>query len=141
MMGEASAGCEQLSVDTSLGTVRDNATGLTWSRCLLGQVGGGCLDKGATMSWVDALNKARGAELGGETYWRLPKIEEFEKLFAIGPACLAPVFPGSETSIVWSASANLNYATDAWAFDFFKGKALVKARHGKLQVRLVANPG
>ena len=36
--GKLYAGCEQLSVDTSQRTVRDNASGLTWSRCLLGQV-------------------------------------------------------------------------------------------------------
>lgn len=36
--GKVASGCEQLSEDTSQGTVRDNAFGLTWSRCLLGQV-------------------------------------------------------------------------------------------------------
>jgi len=140
MTGKLYAGCEQLSVDTSQGTVRDNATGLTWSRCLLGQVASGCLGAGASLSWVDALNQARGAELGGISNWRMPKIEEFEKLFAIGQACLAQVFPGSGTSISWSASSNLDFATSAWAFDFGNGEAVVNARDSKLQVLLVANP-
>jgi hypothetical protein len=134
------AGCEQLAVDTSRGTVRDSVTGLTWSRCLLGQPGASCLGGGAGLSWVDAINQARAAELGGLSNWRLPKIEELKKLFVIGPACLAPVFPGSGAAVTWSASANLDYATDAWAFDFAKGVAVINARDSKLQVLLVANP-
>jgi len=134
------AGCEQLSVDTSLGTVRDNASGLTWSRCLLGQVGGGCLGKGASLSRVDAVNKARAVELGVVSNWRLPGIEEFTRLFALGPACLAAAFPGSGAAVVWSASANLDYATDAWAFDLVKGVAVISASDSKLQVLLVADP-
>jgi len=134
------AGCEQLAVDTSRGTVRDSASGLTWSRCLLGQVSSGCLGEGASLSWVDALNRARGFELGGVSNWRLPKIEEFVQLFAIAPDCLAAAFPGSGASVAWSASANLDYATDSWAFDFVKGVAVVNARDSKLQVLLVASP-
>ena len=134
------AGCEQLAVDTSRGTVRDSASGLTWSRCLLGQVSSGCLGEGASLSWVDAINKARAAELGGVSNWRLPKIAEFVQLFAIAPDCFAAAFPGSGASVAWSASANIDYATDAWAFDFVKGVAVVNARHSKLQVFLVASP-
>ena len=140
MTGKVSTCCEQFSVDTSLGTVRDNVFGLTWSRCKLGQVASGCLGDGATLRWVDALNQARGAELGGITNWRLPKIVELENLFAIGPACLAQVFPGSGAAVAWSASANLDYATQAWAFDFVNHKPMINARDSKLQVLLVASP-
>ena len=134
------AGCEQLSVDTSQGMVRDGVTRLTWSRCLLGQVASGCLGQGSALSWVGALNQARVAELGGVTNWRLPKKEEFEKLLAIDPVCLEPAFPGIGMSVTWSASANLDYATDAWAFDFAKGEAVIKSRDSKLQVLLIASP-
>ena len=130
------AGCEQLSVDTSQGTVRDNVSGLIWSRCLLGQVGSGCLGHGASLSRVEAMNKARAVELGGVSNWRLPKNEEFAGLFALGPACVAAAFPGSGTSLTWSASAN----SDAWAFDLVKGAAVIKSRDSKLQVLLVASP-
>lgn len=138
--GKVTAGCEQLSQDTSRGTVRDNATGLTWARCLFGQVASGCIGEGASLSWVDALNQARGAELGGVTNWRLPKIEELENLFAIGPDCLAQAFPGSGAAVTWSASANLDVASSAWVFDFAKGEAKVNARDKKWQVLLVASP-
>ena len=134
------AGCEQLSVDTSRGVVRDTASGLTWSRCLLGQVGSGCLGKGASLSRVEAMNQARAIELGGVSNWRLPKIEELAKLFALGPTCLAAAFPGSGTAVTWSASANLNDATDAWVFDFVTGTAVINASDSKRQVFLVASP-
>lgn len=140
MSARVFAGCEQLAVDTSRGTVRDTASGLTWSRCLLGQVGSGCLGKGASLSRVEAMNQARADERGGVSNWRLPKREEFSRLFAIAPACLAAAFPGSGAAVAWSTSANLDYATDAWAFDFVKGVAVVNARDSKLQVLLVASP-
>ena len=138
--GKLYAGCEQLSVDTSQSVVRDTASGLIWSRCLVGQVGNGCLGSGAALSWADALNQARNTELGGQGNWRMPKIEELKKLYSMGPVCLAPAFPGIGSALPWSASANIDYATDAWAFDFAGGAAVVKARHSKLQVLLVANP-
>jgi hypothetical protein len=127
-------------VDTSQSVVRDSASGLTWSRCLVGQAGNGCLGSGTALSWVDALNQARSTELGGQGNWRMPKIEELKKLYSSSPACLAPAFPGIGSALSWSASANIDYATDALAFDFAGGTAVVKARDSKLQVLLVANP-
>ena len=140
MSGTVAAGCEQLAIDTSQGTVRDNSSGLIWSRCLLGQAASGCLGAGATLSWVDALHKARGAEPGGTGSWRLPNIQDLKKLFATGPTCVAQAFPGTGTSIVWSASANHDYAADAWAFNFGTGQALLNSKDSKLQVLLVASP-
>lgn len=136
MTASVFAGCEQLSVDTSQGTVRDNASGLIWSRCLLGQVGNGCLGHGVSLSRVEAMNKARAVELGGVSNWRLPKNDEYARLFALGPGCVAAAFPGSATSVTWSASAN----SVAWAFDLVKGIAVMKSRDSKLQVLLVASP-
>ena len=138
--GKLYAGCEQLSVDTSLSVVRDSASGLIWSRCLAGQVGSSCLGNGAALSWADALNQARSKQQGGRDNWRMPKIEELKKLYATGPACLAPAFPGIGAALSWSASANIDYATDAWAFDFAAGTAVIKARDSKLKLLLVANP-
>jgi len=138
--GKLYAGCEQLSVDTSLSVVRDSASGLIWSRCLAGQVGSSCLGDGSALSWVDALNQARSNDQGGKDNWRMPKIEELKKLYSVSPTCLAPAFPGIGSALAWSASANIDYVTDAWAFVFVGGAAVVKARDSKLQLLLVANP-
>lgn len=140
MSSSVFAGCEQLAVDTSRGTVRDTASELSWSRCLFGQESSRCLGDGADLSWVEASSKACALELGGVSNWRLPKIEELTKLYAIGPVCLIAAFPGIGGSIAWSASANLDYATDARAFDFAEGVAVVYPRDSKLQVLLVASP-
>jgi len=132
----ALASCDQIVADASAGVVRDTSTGLTWSRCVLGQTGNNCETSISTYSWVDALNKARASELGGLKNWRLPKIEELKKAHG----CLAKKLPRIGPSIVWSASANLDYATDAWTFDFGTGEAVVHARDSKLHVLLVASP-
>lgn len=135
------AACDNnFNIDPS-GVVSDRNSGLSWSRCLLGQVGADCQQSAAlARSWVDALNQARGSELGGISNWRLPKIDELEAIFKSDRQCWAKVFVGNAKSIVWSASANLDYATDAWAFDFEKGERIVYARDSSLQILLVASP-
>jgi len=132
----ALASCDQIVDDANAGVVRDTSTGLTWSRCVLGQTGSSCETSISTYSWVDALNKARASELGGLKNWRLPKIEELKKAHV----CLAKILPRIGLSVVWSASANLDYATDAWTFDFGAGEAVVHARDSQLHVLLVASP-
>jgi len=124
----------------SAGTVKDNDANLVWSRCLLGQSVGACSGNPVAATWVDTLNQARASELGGITNWRMPKIEEIEKLHARSRTCQAEVFPGFRNALIWSASANIDYATDAWAFDVEAGKRVVKARDSRLQVLLVSGP-
>ena len=132
----AFAACDLIIAATNTDVVQDSSTGLTWSRCMLGQNGNKCENPVSTYSWVDALNKARASELGGIKNWRLPKIEELENAYG----CLSQVLPGIGSATVWSASANLDYATDAWALDFSLGEAVVNARDSQLNVLLVASP-
>ena len=120
--------------------MRDDATGLTWATCVVGQMGKDCAGDAEQLAWVDALNRARGSELGGLTNWRMPKIEELKAMHRRVHARLVNLFPRLDQSIVWSASANLDYATDAWAFDFVSGKPVVRGRDEKLQVLLVSGP-
>lgn len=121
-------------------TVKHNSSGLTWAHCLLGQSGSNCAGSPLAATWVDTLNQARASELGGITDWRMPRIEEIETLYAAGSNCLQETFPGLGAAKVWSASANIDYATDAWAFDFGVGERLVRARDSELQVWLVSGP-
>lgn len=134
-IASAFAACDQFVADTNAGVLQDGSTGLTWSLCMLGQSENNCETPASTYSWVDALNKARASELAGIKNWRMPKIEELQNAHG----CLAQVLPGIGSSIVWSASANLDYATDAWVFDFVVGEAVVKARDSKLNVLLVTS--
>ncbi|MEM7565198.1 MAG: DUF1566 domain-containing protein [Pseudomonadota bacterium] len=131
------AACDHLVVDTSRGIVRDLQTNLTWSRCLSGQVSPTCFGIGAAMAWVDALNQARAAKVGSIENWRLPKIDELQAMAR--SACVSAVFPGLQGSVLWSASANIDYATDAWAYDFDRQQRIVKSRDSGQQVWLVSN--
>ena len=45
---------------------------------------------------------------------------------------------GTVGAFIWSASANIDYATDAWAFDVEAGKRVVRARDTRQQVLLVS---
>lgn len=122
------------------GTVKDESSGLTWAQCLLGQSGRDCGGNPLALTWVDSLNEARGSELGSISDWRMPRITEIEMLYSANSNCLPESFPGLGATLVWSASANIDYATDAWAFDFGLGKRVVKARDSELQLWLVSGP-
>ncbi|MCP4336021.1 MAG: DUF1566 domain-containing protein [Gammaproteobacteria bacterium] len=139
MSVQVSASCDQLALDTSQGTVRDNARGLVWSRCLVGQVSSGCLGDGKTLNRAAALSAARRAEIGGISHWRLPTIDELKALYAIGPSCLEAAFPGHKSSLLWSDSLKPGYSSEAWAFDFVNGKAVLTSSNNSLPLLLVAN--
>ena len=123
------------------GTVIDAATGLMWKRCLQGKSGLDCATgAAAAFRWVEALNEARGEIFVGYDDWRLPKVEELCSIVPVdvsGTAIDASVFPHTESAEAWTASANLDFATGAWAVDFASGEAVVGVRDDPKQVRLV----
>ena len=131
------ASCDHLAVDTSKGIVTDYRSNRVWSRCLVGQASSSCFGSAKRMSWVDALNHARAATAGGIDNWRLPKIAELQDMARSN--CVAAVFPGLSGSVLWSASANLDYATDAWAYDFTQQLSVVRPRDSAQHLWLVAN--
>lgn len=60
------------------GMWKDSTTGLIWDRCSLGQVwdGKACIGEAKQYLWSDAVDAAKHHVKGGNTDWRLPKIEE-----------------------------------------------------------------
>lgn len=125
------------------GTVTDSKTSLMWKQCVQGKTESDC-SSGVAMElpWVDALNQARSEVFADFDDWRLPKIDELKSIIdtcSATPAINLIIFPGSDNSGVWSASANLDYATDAWVMDFSNGKPIIASRDSKQQVRLVRN--
>ena len=88
------------------------------------------------LSWVDALNKARGSELAGFRNWRLPKIEELESILE-NCAGQGKGLSRATDGFIWSASANLDFATEAWAFNLAIGKREVLRRYEQIFVLLV----
>lgn len=57
-------------VDNQDGTVTDQSTGLMWAKS----------DSGERMDWVEALEYAQNANLGGYSDWRLPNAKELQSL-------------------------------------------------------------
>lgn len=139
----ANAACPSAGrfIDQGDGTVADPESGLIWKRCVQGKSGSDCATgAAATFPWVGAVNEARSEDFAGFDDWRLPKIEELQSIVddcSAGPAVDPMNFPNSDGAEVWSASADLDFATAAWALDFAEGEAVVSRRDDAKQVRLV----
>ena len=136
----AAADCGDLSIEADGAVVRDSASGLLWARCPAGRGHADCQGEAQALRWVDSLNRARAAERGGETGWRMPRIEELAGLYEKLVTCDDEPFRHLREAPLWSASANLDFATSAWAFDFSTGEAIVKPRDHALQLLLVSGP-
>ena len=119
------------------GTVTSQSSGLMWRQCLIGQTGRQCeIGEADGFNWVNALNRARGSELAGFYNWRMPKINELESLMTF---CIkqTSVISGISDGLIWSASANLDFATEAWSYNIATGKREIARRHEAVFVLLV----
>ena len=91
------------------GTVTDLETGLMWSKCELGKSGERC-EQGqsdGSVSWQQALDKARLSDLADYDDWRLPNIKELESIVessCIEPPLNAHVFENASSKSLWSSS-------------------------------------
>ena len=131
------------------GTVTDEHTGLTWKRCSEGQTwdDSGCDGDAATYTWQEALQRAQAVNDGtagnnlGHNDWRLPNKNELASLVeraCHSPAINATIFPGTATSLYWSASLYANNSYDAWGVRFDIGAVNGRSKHddyGYLSVR------
>lgn len=87
--------------------VKDNRTGLIWTRCVSGQTwrGDRCLSTSddpdhGEYTWKEALEYAATSQRGGYTDWRLPNIRELNSIVeyaCYGPALDRKIFHFSAT--------------------------------------------
>lgn len=140
----ASAAWAAPFTDHGNGTVTDQATGLMWDQCYLGQGTAGC-GGGSTgfYNWQAALQAARNASNAaykGYSDWRLPNVKELESLVkadAYDPAIDGVAFPGSGTgSWSWSSTVYFDPAL-AWLVSLSKGDVSYDAKGNSYSVRLV----
>jgi hypothetical protein len=104
------------------GTVRDNLTGLIWTRSAQAFENG--------MLWPDALTACSGLSFAGYNDWRLPNLKEFQSLFDYGH--YAPVLPATHpfTNLqfyyYWTSTTNIDprYPNNAWSVGFYDGQIL-----------------
>ncbi|TGL87154.1 DUF1566 domain-containing protein [Leptospira congkakensis] len=104
------------------GTVRDNATGLTWQKCSYGQNNDNtCSLAASVMDWGTALTYCNTLNLGSRT-WRLPNRNELVSLFHY-PQTAAPmidqsVFPNTSSNFYWTSTTHADATANAWYVNF-----------------------
>lgn len=132
-------------------TVKDNVTGLVWTKCSMKNNGtvdnsAGCTDAdqmtiSVALTYCTDLNQLNdGAGYGGRNDWRLPVIEESNTLPDFNrsnPAIDTTYFPGTETSHYWSSSI---YFNQRWGVYFFSGSTEAINEGSVAYVRCVSGP-
>jgi len=106
---------------SSEGTVTDNTTGLTWTRCGLTTNGDENLSNDCTgqqlFLWDDAINACESLNFAGIDNWRLPNIRELNSITTnyknSYPQINSSAFPGSDGEY-WSSSTHINDSRLAW---------------------------
>ncbi|MFC1669325.1 DUF1566 domain-containing protein [Spirochaetota bacterium] len=75
--------------DNSNGTIKDNITGLTWTRCSMTDANSsnpvmdnttGCTNTPGIGKWTDAMAACENLDFAGKTDWRLPNVVELHSL-------------------------------------------------------------
>ncbi|MCP4699565.1 MAG: DUF1566 domain-containing protein [Gammaproteobacteria bacterium] len=95
-------------------TATDTPIGLVWQR----------RDDGAKRNRQDARRYCEDLSLAGYDDWRLPGIEELERIVDYGhsyPAIDRIIFPDTRSSGYWSVSEDVNALNSAWLANFRNG--------------------
>ena len=115
--------------DGANNAVLDRKTGLTWRRCLEGQVwnGDACLGASGGYTHEEALVRANS-----QSGWRAPNIRELGSL--IDPTRVAPTldpvsFPGSSNAVAWSSTPFVPFGVSARVVSFFNGSEVYFPRN------------
>lgn len=101
------------------GTVIDEASGLMWSRCALGQTmeNDNCTDSATTMTLQSALLSAEASQLANFDDWRLPNIKELTTLWDYNcqyPAVNEFAFGGVSSKFFWSSTPHADNPEKFW---------------------------
>lgn len=130
------------------GTITDNATGLMWMKCSLGQSGLTCNGDASSFTWKSALDAAQTANSGegtlGYSDWRLPNIKELGSLTEKAcylPSINANVFPNTPSEVYWTATPTPQVDADAWCIYFHHGYDCTGNKNFAYDVRLVRGGG
>lgn len=111
--------------DNGDGTVKDNATGLSWQKCSYGQTNDStCSGGGSVLDWSSALVYCNSLNLGSRT-WRLPNRSELTSLYdytkVTSPMIDRIAFPNTKFSAseyYWTSTTFAPTTTSAWYVNF-----------------------
>ncbi|EMO30163.1 Lcl C-terminal domain-containing protein [Leptospira noguchii] len=131
-------------VDQADGTVRDLNTGLLWSQCSEGQVGGTCLiGAPSNTDWNTARGNCNGKALVGRA-WRLPNVNEllsiidYNNPILILPAIDTTFFPNTPNpSAYWTSTTYDSNKSFALAIAFGNGIVGSSDKSGGMFARCV----
>lgn len=126
------------------GTVTDIESGLTWQRCMLGQVwkNGDCSGDARRLTWSEAnalVQSGAGTPKDNST-WRIPKLNEIAGIVDI--RCRAPridlrIFPGTAAQPFWTANNPPGVEDQAYTLSFGAAGVSSTLKSEKHYVRLV----
>lgn len=133
--------------DNRDGSVTDTLTGLTWKKCLEGQIGNECSGT-QTYTWQEALQRAtvvnNGGGFAGKSDWRIPNIKELRSItekqctFPAVNLALFPINTNNSDFDVWSSSPIAGDRGDeAWVMRYSYGTSEWRQKTAKNYVRLV----
>ncbi|HNR87498.1 MAG TPA: DUF1566 domain-containing protein [Spirochaetota bacterium] len=118
----------------SVNTVKDNHTGLMWTKDYFGPY-----------PWwnisYQAIDACESLNYDGRTDWRLPNITELQSLVDYGryDPSIDSVF-ASVAQGFWSSTSKKSTSTFAWYVDFSNGKVSFDVKTASKYVRCVAGP-
>jgi hypothetical protein len=126
--------------------VTHSTTGLSWSRCLVGQVWNNddetCDGTGKQLTWQEALQLSSSYELEQKTGWRVPNIKELVSIVernCVLPSANLTIFDNTPAQSFWSSSPNTaaGQSNEAWAVSFSNGRLDSKLKQQDFYVRMV----
>ncbi len=121
-------------------TVIDKITQLEWQRIPSTDVNPNTAGTQSTANWDNAKAHCDGLSLDGHADWRLPRVAELASLidYNIGsPAINGVVFPGTQSSLYWSASSGVSSSSSAWVVNFNSGSVGASLKASAYYVRCV----
>jgi hypothetical protein len=94
-------------------TVTDSTTGLVWQDDATP----------AQMTWESAIRYCEELDLGGNTDWRLPNINELTSIVddTTSSPAISSVFVNTTSTYYWSSTTAAGYTSDAWYVSFYYG--------------------
>ena len=120
---------------------RDNATGLVWQTCTVGQSGPTCGGNGVYMSWQDALHVCQTLAWGGHDDWYLPNAKELISILDIRKSQIsvdAAAFPHtSMQAYYWTSTTVTGNPKNAWTAYYGDGKIVDSKKTMTFLVRCV----
>jgi len=159
---------EKIYTVLSRGSVKDNSTGLTWTRCSMTandkpDYDFNCNGKKKLYSWDMAVNACLNLKHEGRSDWRLPSVRELQSILfyhhysgdSNKSQIMEQVFPNVMNSYetisnpaiplhYWSSTIHANSSNFAWFVDFYNGNTAFAWRttsnEKKAFVRCVAGP-